>query len=361
MYLFRPDTVSALRTPLVKKVLPRYVKTVENKANVNFQIAKKITLDLDEDLSPKGMLREHSKLMEEFYETRRGLDERELKVEGLENPRFSLFDLKIMIAEELMKSCELCERKCHVNRSRGEVGECGVGDECLISTDFTHWGEEFHISPSHTIFFMGCNFHCQFCQNWSISQWYESGQFITPRQMARRIELKRREGCRNVNLVGGEPTPNLLNILKALKMCKANVPVVWNSNFYMSEKTMEILDGVVDLYLSDFKYGNDECAERLSKVPNYFKVSSRNHLLASKQAELTVRHLILPNHLECCTKPILEWIAENIRDKCIVNLMDQYRPEFKAMEYKEINRRITREEFREAADYAEKLKINYIT
>lgn len=361
MYLFRPDTVSALRNNLVKKVLPRYVKAVENKVNVNFQIAKKITFDLDEGLSPKGMLREHSKLMKEFYETRRALDEGKLKIEGLENPRFSLLDLKIMIAEGLMESCELCERKCYVNRSRGEVGECGVGKESLISTDFTHWGEEFHISPSHTIFFMGCNFHCQFCQNWGISQWYESGQFVTPEQMARRMELKRREGCRNVNLVGGEPTPNLLNILKALKLCKANVPVVWNSNFYMSEKAMQILDGVVDLYLSDFKYGNDECAKRLSKVLNYFEACSRNHTLASKQAELTVRHLILPNHLECCTKPILEWIAENIRDKCIVNLMDQYRPQFKAMEYKEINRRITREEFRRAVEYAEKLKINYVT
>ncbi len=361
MYLIRPDVASALRDPLVKKILPRYVKAVNNDVDVNFQIVKKIAFDFSGGLSLDEMMEWHSRLMGEFYEMRHALDRGEIKLKDLESPKLSLLDLKIFMTEELMRSCELCERKCHVNRLEGEVGECGVGDECLISTDFTHWGEEFYISPSHTIFFMGCNFHCQFCQNWGISQWYESGQFVTPEQMARRMELKRREGCRNVNLVGGEPTPNLLNILKALKLCRANIPVVWNSNFYMSEKAMQILDGVVDLYLSDFKYGNDECAKRLSKVPNYFEVCSRNHVLASKQAELTVRHLILPNHLECCTKPVLEWIAGNIRDKCIVNLMDQYRPEFKAMEYKEISRRITREEFREAVDYAEKLKVNYIT
>jgi len=361
MYLIRPDAASALRIPLVKKVLPRYAKAVEDKVNVNFQIAKRIALDLEARLSLGEMLREHSKLTKKFYEMRRVLDEGKLKIESLETPSSSLLNLKVMIAEGLMKSCDLCERKCHVRRIEGEIGECGVGNDCLISTDFTHWGEEFHISPSHTIFFMGCNLHCQFCQNWSISQWYESGQFITPEQLAGRMELKRMEGCRNVNLVGGEPTPNLLNVLKALKLCKANVPVVWNSNFYMSEKTMEVLDGMVDLYLSDFKYGNDECAERLSNVQNYFEVCSRNHMVASKQAELTVRHLILPNHLECCTKPALKWIAENIRDKCVVNLMDQYRPEFKAMEHKDINRRITQEEFRKAVDYAEKLEINYIT
>jgi putative pyruvate formate lyase activating enzyme len=179
--------------------------------------------------------------------------------------------------------------------------------------------------------------------------------------LARAIDVRRREGSRNVNYVGGSPTPSLLWVLESLKYCRVNVPTIWNSNMYMSEKTMDILDGVIDMYLSDFKYGDDKCALRLSKVKNFFEVCSRNHLLAAKQAEITLRHLIMPNHVECCTKPILEWVAENIKGKCIVNLMDQYRPMFKAKQYPEINRKITEEEFEEVVNYAKKLKINYIT
>jgi putative pyruvate formate lyase activating enzyme len=184
---------------------------------------------------------------------------------------------------------------------------------------------------------------------------------IKPEELALRIERRRKEGARNVNFVGGEPTPSLLCILKTLKACEINIPVIWNSNFYMSEKTMRILDGIVDMHLSDFKYGNNECGLRLSKAPNYFDVCARNHSIASKITEITIRHLVLPNHVECCTKPILKWIANNIRKKAIVNIMAQYRPEFKAHEYPDINRSVTREEMKEAINYAKKLNINYIT
>jgi len=359
-YLVRPDCLYALEDNLVKKVLSRYVKVVENKLASNFQIAKRIVFDFEESLSEEDLWKEHEKLMKKFYEIKEVLDKGKMNLSDLEIPRFSLLDLKIFLTREILKSCELCERKCKVNRLEGLKGECKVGTECLISSEFVHLGEEPFISPSHTIFFMGCNFHCEYCQNYTISQWFEKGYAITPKQMAKIIEKRREQGCRNVNFVGGEPTPNLLNILESLKYCEANVPVVWNSNFYMSEKTMKILDGIVDLHLSDFKYGNDECALRLSKVKNYFEVVSRNHLIACKQAEVVVRHLILPNHVECCSKPVMEWIAKNIREKCIVNLMDQYRPEFKAKEYIDINRRISREEFEEVVDYAKKLKINFI-
>jgi len=359
--LVRPDTVRALEDPLVKKILPRYVKVVEDELPAKFQIAKRIVFDFDKSLDKRRLWKEHSKLMEKFYQTQEVINKGKLKIKDLEVPRYSLLDLKIMLTKQILENCELCERKCHVNRLEGEKGECRVGNICLISSDFMHIGEEAHISPSHTIFFMGCTFHCQYCQNWTISQWAESGYPVTPRELAKSIEKMRNEGSRNVNFVGGEPTPNLLHILEALKECNANVPTVWNSNFYMSEKTMQILNGVIDLHLTDFKYGNSECALTLSKVPNYFEVCSRNHLLAAEQAEVTIRHLILPDHVECCSKAILDWISKNIKEKCIVNLMDQYRPEFKADQYMGINRKITPEEFEEVINYAKKLKINYIT
>jgi len=352
--------IGKLKDPLVKKILPRYVEVVRNKLPANFQIAKRIVFDFDKSLSTARLWNEHVKLMKKFYETKAVIDKKKLKIEDLETPRFSLIDLKILLARDIMKNCKMCERRCEVNRLEGELGFCRVGDQCLISSEFIHVGEEFYISPSHTIFFSGCSFNCQFCQNFTISQWYESGVPVTAKMLANAIEVRRKERSRNVNFVGGEPTPQMMWILETLKYCEVNIPTIWNSNMYMSKKTMSILNGVVDMYLSDFKYGNNQCASRLSKVKNFFEVCSRNHLLAAKQAELTVRHLVMPNHVECCTKPILEWISKNIQINSLVNIMNQFKPDFKAREYPEINRAITEEEYKQAIDHAKRLKINFI-
>ena len=174
------------------------------------------------------------------------------------------------------------------------------------------------------------------------------------------IKARRAQGALNVNWVGGDPTPNLPYILKVLRFCRENIPQIWNSNMYCSLETMKLLDGVIDLYLTDFKYGNNKCAERLSKVKNYFEIVSRNHLIASKQAEITIRHLVLPNHTKCCSEKILKWISENIKENYVVNLMDQYRPEWNAYKYEEINRFLTENEFEEVVKTAEKLGINFI-
>lgn len=361
LFFLRPDAVTALEDEMVQSILPRYIKAVNDELPANFQILKKIEFEPKKSLTDQQLWKIHDKLMKDFYDLKKKLDNSKINIDDLKPPRLSLLDLKIQLVKEMMKSCELCERKCRVNRLKGELGDCKVGNDCSISSAFVHIGEEDHIVPSMTVFFMGCNFHCEYCQNWSISQWCESGCPITSRQLAEKIERGRREKCRNVNYVGGSPTPSLLWVLESLKYCNVNIPTIWNSNMYMSEKAMKILDGVVDMFLSDFKYGNDDCALRLSKVQNYFEICSRNHLLAAKRAEITLRHLILPNHVECCSKPILEWVAKNIREKCIVNLMDQYHPEYKASEHPDVNRRITSGEFESVIDLAKKLKINYIT
>ena len=357
LYILRPDAVNALDEPMIKRVLPRYVKVIKNQSLANFQLAKNIEFEQTKGMSIDDLWKIHAESVEKFYRVRHQIDEGKLK----DTKKPSLLDLKIKLTEELMKSCDLCEMECHVNRLENEKGACKVGKESSISSEFIHIGEEAHIAPSHTIFFMGCNIQCQYCQNSSISQWSETGYEISPKQLAERIEIRKKEGARNVNLVGGEPTPNLLHVLRTLKIVEVNTPIIWNSNFYMSEKTMKILDGIVDMHLSDFKYGNNECGLKLSKVKNYFDVCSRNHSIASENTEMTIRHLVLPNHVECCTKPTLRWIAENIHKNYIVNIMGQYKPEFKAHEYADISRSVTKEEMREAINYAKQLSINYMT
>ena len=271
-------------------------------------------------------------------------------------PEQSLLDLKIELASRMFRNCCFCERRCGVDRTK-QPGACMV-KESLVSSEFLHMGEEHVLIPSYTIFFSGCSFHCVFCQNWDISQEI-SGVYIEPSMLAEMIKQRFFQGARNVNWVGGDPTPHLLYILKVLKGCDINLPQVWNSNMYCSNETIRLLDGVIDLYLTDFKYGNDDCAKRLSKVDNYLKVVKRNHLKAYENGEVIIRHLVMPNHVECCTKPVLEWISENTPN-CLVNIMSQYRPEYKAYEYDDISRPISGEEFLTAKMYAKTLSLHEI-
>ncbi len=264
-----------------------------------------------------------------------------------------LLDLKMFIAEKIVHKCHLCERRCGTDRTKTE-GECGVSHS-QIASEFLHYGEEHILVPSYTIFFSGCTFRCVFCQNWDISQKI-CGGYIEPERLADKIEAS--EGI-NVNWVGGEPTPNLPYIFQILGYCKRNVPQVWNSNMYCSQETMKLLCDVMDVYLTDFKFGNDRCAQRLSGIDNYWKIISRNHLIAYDQGEMIIRHLVLPNHIDCCSVPILDWIGENIPG-ALVNIMAQYRPCYKATRYRDIDRPVSRAEFQRVVDYGKEQGLNLI-
>ncbi|MCK4366935.1 MAG: radical SAM protein [Thermoplasmata archaeon] len=277
-----------------------------------------------------------------------------LEAEGkTADPGNTLIDLKIELARRIMESCHLCERACGVNRLAGEKGYCKAG-EARVASKFVHWGEEPDVIPSYTIFFNRCTFRCIFCQNWDISQ-RNAGRYIPTEVLSRDIE-RMTGNVRNINWVGGEPTPNLEYILQVLRICSAPLPQIWNSNMYMSREAMKLLRGVVDVYLSDFKYGPGECGEELSDAPNYWQIVTRNHSLANEHAEIIMRHLVIPGHVECCTKPILRWVKENLdTSKMVVNIMDQYRPEYKALHHEKIGRRLTYREFNEAHRFAEDL------
>ncbi len=285
----------------------------------------------------------------------------------------SLLDLKLELTNRMMKRCGLCERDCGIDRTSGERGDCGVG-EARIASMFLHHGEEAPLVPSFTVFFAGCNFECVFCQNYDISTDPNCGREVTPDSLARRIEnltdvgragfhvsLVREWGekAKNVNWVGGEPTPNLRYVFEVLRECRANIPQIWNSNMFMSERTMCLLQGAIDVCLADFKYGNDDCASRLSGAKDYTRVVKRNHKMAAEHAEVIVRHLMLPGHLECCTIPILDWLAENVPN-ALVNVMDQYHPAHKASEFPELRVGIKAKDHEKALDHAHSLGLRLI-
>ena len=271
----------------------------------------------------------------------------------------SLLDLKSVLAHRILRRCRMCERRCGVNREEGEMGYCGVGAVSRVASNFLHFGEESELVPSHTIFFSGCTFHCEYCQNWDIAMDARTGSPADAGQLASSLREGIRQGSRNANFVGGNPDPNLHTILDTIISLGEDgryLPMVWNSNMYTSEESMRLLEGVMDIYLADFRYGNDDCARKYSDVEDYFRVVSRNFAIAYRQGEIMLRQLLLPNHLSCCTARIMEWVASNIPGTYF-NLMFQYRPEYRAGLHPEIDRRPTQEEKKRAVEIARRLRI----
>jgi len=359
--ILRPDAVSVLNDKLAQKSLARYFAVMQNQKTAKFKIAQKVPAEFDEDSPLEALWEEHAKQTDEFAKI-----ERETEGTASSNasvsPEKSYFDLKLAIAGRILQSCHFCSRRCGADRTSGKLGYCRCGKTMAVSNIFEHLGEEPELVPSGTVFTLGCTMCCKHCQNWTISQWMEEGTEFLPKELAAEVQLLRFNGCRNVNLVGGEPTPWLLQWLQTFMHVNANVPVVWNSNSYYSPETARLLAGFADVYLLDFKYGPGSCAEKISDAPDYWKVCTYNHLEARRHGELIVRVLVLPGHLECCTQPVLKWISKNLGAGTRVNLMFQYRPEWRAREIPELRRKLSREEMKKAVQMVKKAGLtNVIT
>lgn len=327
----------------IKALLTKYFDILEEGRIAKFLDCKHVPVYFDISESTDGLWEKHDNALQNN------------KIHDIE-PKQSLLDLKIELASRIFRECHFCERRCGVDR-RKKTGNCGV-KQASVTSEFLHIGEESVLIPSYTVFFSGCTFHCVFCQNWDISQ-HIRGVYIKPSILADMIDRRKNQGARNVNWVGGDPTPNLTYILSVLKQCNVNIPQVWNSNMYCSTETMKLLEGIIDLYLTDFKYGNDECAKRLSKVDNYTRIVKRNHKITHDDGEMIIRHLVIPNHIDCCSKPIIKWISENLPN-ATVNIMAQYRPEYKAYDYEDISRHVSLEEVLQVKGYANKLNIHEV-
>lgn len=263
--------------------------------------------------------------------------------------------------------CNICPFKCNVSRENKELGVCKIGGKIKVSYVSTHRWEEPCISGtkgSATIFFTGCNLRCVFCQNYKISRKESEGKEITEEELADIFLMKQKEGVHNINLVS--PTPYIKYIKKAIKIAKSkglNIPIVYNSNGYENVESIKELEGLIDIYLPDFKYGDDNLAKRYSSAINYKQNCinvikemfrqvgnaefDRNRII---KKGLIIRHLILPNNIEN-SKQVLKEIAENFDKKIYVSLMGQYIPQDKSTEYEELNRKITEEEYDEVIDY----------
>ncbi len=333
-----------------RRILSRYFSIREGSTEANFLLCSQVPVDISdpESLGLNELNRHHDEAVVRF---------RNGEFLKSNNEQSTLIDIKREIARRMLDDCEICENRCRVNRHSTE-GFCGVGSAPRIYSEFIHTGEEPEVIPSHTFFFTGCSFKCVFCQNWDISQDAGSGNRRSAEWTVERIAGKAHRSV-NVNWVGGDPVPALPFVLDVLAQLRENIPQIWNSNMYLTVDSMKLLEGVVDLYLTDLKYGNNKCGERLSGIKGYWTVVTRNHLLAQNQCGLLVRHLVMPGHLECCTRPALEFLSGKMsQDNLRVNVMGQYRPEYCAGEFHEINRYPTSEEIGTAREWALELGLS---
>ena len=274
---------------------------------------------------------------------------------------------KAELARQHEKACDLCARYCRVDRSERH-GACRTGTKAWVASYGPHHGEEEPLRGwrgSGTIFFTWCNLRCQYCQNHDISQG-RAGREVESDELASIMLTLQESGCHNINLVS--PSHVVAEILEALVIAVdhgLHLPLVYNTGGYDSPEALELLDGVVDIYMPDMKYSDRLVARRLSKIGNYpeanqaairemhrqvgdLKLDSRG----IAQRGLLVRHLVLPEGL-AGTEEIVRFLAEEISTNTYLNLMDQYRPCFKAHEYPPLHRRLTSDEYTEALKMAQ--------
>jgi putative pyruvate formate lyase activating enzyme len=258
-----------------------------------------------------------------------------------------------------LTSCRLCPKRCGVNRAEGEHGFCGAGPEPVVAHYGLHFGEEPPISGSKgsgTIFFSPCNLRCVFCQNYQISH-QTSGEPLSIEGLVDAFFELESRGAHNINLVS--PTPYVPVIASSIGRARAmglRIPFVYNTNAYENRETIKTLDGLIDIYLPDFKYWSADIAERLSAAPRYpetameaigeMKAQVGNLVVKNGIARkgLLIRHLVLPGGM-AGSKRILEWIKEHLGLQTAISLMSQYHPVCQAGSYPLINRRIRHDEY----------------
>jgi putative pyruvate formate lyase activating enzyme len=269
---------------------------------------------------------------------------------------------------ELMESCELCPRMCGVNKLKGEKGFCQANSQLEISSFHPHFGEEKPLvgkGGSGTIFLTNCGLRCVFCINWEISQG-GAGSERSIKEFSNMMLALQKRGCPNINFV--TPTHYSPHIVLALDKAASKglkIPIVYNTCGWERVEILRILEGIIDIYLPDFKYSDGQKAAKYSSGADTYVDVSQSALIemhrqvgVAKPANdglmyrgLMIRHLVMPNNVSG-TKEVIEWIAENLPKDTYLNLMSQYRPMYKAFEYPEISRKITQKEYTDAINWA---------
>jgi len=268
-----------------------------------------------------------------------------------------------------LSSCQLCPRRCEINRLDNEKGFCGAGKNAVVYTYGLHFGEEPPISGSKgsgAIFFSYCAARCVYCQNYKFSQ-LGKGNIVSDSELAYIMLGLQKKGAHNVNLV--TPThfvPQIINAVHIARRAGFSLPIIYNTNGYELPETLALLEGTVDIYLPDMRYSNNALAMKYSSVPNYVTYNRKAVKIMYRQVGnlvikngiakkgLIIRHLVLPNNI-AGTRETLQFIKSEISIDAHISLMGQYYPVFNAGQYPEINRQIQDAEYENAIEIMQEL------
>lgn len=273
--------------------------------------------------------------------------------------RSALARSRIEIARAALADCRLCAHECGVNRLTGAAGLCHAGADARIFSAQVEVSDELELIPTFAIAFSGCDLRCDFCVTGGPSWNPRLGEAISVEELANRAETALAKGARTIMILGGEPTVHLPTALKIVAALPEDAKLVWKTNAHGSSQARELLDGMFDVWLADYKFGNDACAQRLAKVPDYNRIVRENLFWANEHSELIVRHLLMPGHVECCWQPIAEWLVENLPG-VKVNLRSGFWPAWHAARHSELRGTVSKIECETAHAFAKDYDLNLV-
>jgi putative pyruvate formate lyase activating enzyme len=277
----------------------------------------------------------------------------------LNQDRRSVARERANIARAMLADCQLCAHHCGVNRLKGEFGPCRAGEATRCFYAQTEVTEDLELIPSFAIALSGCDLRCDFCITGASSWNAKAGEFFDPCAMAAKAAEALSRGARTIMILGGEPTIHLPAALEFVAELPTAAKLVWKTNAHASATARDLLDGMFDIWVADFKFGNDNCAQSLARVPDYVRIVRENLLWAAEHTQLIVRHLLMPGHLECCWRPTAEWLAAELPN-ARVSLRSSFWPAWRARVHPELRRTVTEVESNEALKIAEEFGLELV-
>jgi putative pyruvate formate lyase activating enzyme len=271
-----------------------------------------------------------------------------------------ILESRLSEAQRHYRRCLLCEHRCGADRIAGERGPCKAGAEARVYRHRVECGEELELVPSHLFYLSGCDLRCAFCIAEENAFDPGRGVPLTGEFLREAVAWGQGRGARNVQWVGGEPTIHIPAVLQAMSELASRPPIVWKSDFYGTPEAFDLLDGVVDIYVADLKFGRDECARRIASIDNYMAIVTRNLCRVAEKNDLIVRHLLLPGHFECCYQTIVGWLRSRL-PHVKFSLRDGYLPKWRAASVPELAGCLPRGEAVRARALAEELELNVVT
>jgi putative pyruvate formate lyase activating enzyme len=263
------------------------------------------------------------------------------------------------MAKAMLADCHFCGHHCGANRLAAANGLCHAGAETRFFSAQVEVSDELELIPTFAIALSGCDLRCDFCITGASSWNAGTGAGWDAREMAGCAQRALNHGARTIMVLGGEPAIHLHAVLELVAALPDSARLVWKTNAHGSAQARKLLDGVFDVWLADFKFGNDTCARRLARVPDYGRIVRENLLWADEHSELIVRHLLMPGHLDCCWRPVAEWLAENLPG-VKVNLRSGFWPAWHAARHRELRGAVAADENARAFEFARQSGLNLI-